>query len=130
MLGPSNTLVIRQRSRQIETVIAPDQSQQCCNGFKLLLAFLQHGGYKAHTHLGGGSARQEVGSQAAQAAAAAAALSAQHACACTTWSHSGHDSSVAPAARALFQWAQVDKLLRCIALSANQAVSGGRACQK
>lgn len=55
----------------------------------------------AYTHLGGGSARQEVGSQAAQAAAAAAALPAQHACACTTWSHSGQDSSVAPGTQAL-----------------------------
>ena len=58
------------------------------------------GSLTVYTHLGGGRAHQEVGSQAAQAAAAATALSAQHACACTTWSHSGQDSSVVPGARA------------------------------
>ena len=57
----------------------------------------------AHTHLGGGSARQEVGSQAEQAAAAAAALPAQHACAWTTWSHSGQDSSIEPGAHTVCQ---------------------------
>lgn len=45
----------------------------------------------------GGSASQDVGWQAAQVDAAAAALSAQQACACTTWSHSGQSPSTWPA---------------------------------
>ena len=55
------------------------------------------GGLAWGPDLMGGSASQDVGWQAAQVDAAAAALSAQQACACTTWSHSGQSPSTWPA---------------------------------